>query len=104
SMPVTATEVVVRLQRVPRLRFEAHRLDGPGSDAVCPPIGRKAGVTTTIRAKPPGENVAQPVSLDLDFVEELGESPSPYERLLADVLSGGPARLARLRPLADTRG
>ena len=88
SMPVTATEVVVRLQRVPRLRFEAHRLDGPGSDDVVLRIGRNAGVTITIRAKTPGENVAQPVSLDLDFVEELGESPSPYERLLADVLSG----------------
>jgi glucose-6-phosphate 1-dehydrogenase len=88
SMPVTATEVVVRLQRVPRLRFEAHRLDGPGSDDVVLRIGRNAGVTITIRAKTPGENVAQPVSLDLDFVEELGEPPSPYERLLADVLRG----------------
>ena len=102
SMPVTATEVVVRLQRVPRLRFEAHRLDGPGSDDVVLRIGRNAGVTITIRAKTPGENVAQPVSLDLDFAEELGEPPQPYERLLSDALRGDHTLFPRWRVIEET--
>ena len=51
-------------------------------------IGRNAGVSIFVRAKTPGKEVSQPVSLDLDFAEELGEPPQPYERLLADVLRG----------------
>jgi glucose-6-phosphate 1-dehydrogenase len=88
ALPVTATEVVVRLQRVPQLRWGAHRLDCPGSDDVVLRIGRNAGVTIMVRAKTPGKEVSQPVSLDLDFEEELGEPPGPYERLLADALRG----------------
>jgi len=88
SLPVTATEVVVRLQRAPRLRFGTHRLDSPGSDDIVLRVGRNAGVTIMVRAKTPGKQVAQPASLHLDFAEELGEPPGPYERLLADALRG----------------
>ncbi len=88
ALPTTATEAVVRLQRVPQLQFGAHRLDCPGHDDVVLRIGRNAGVSIFVRAKTPGKEVSQPVSLDLDFAEELGEPPQPYERLLADVLRG----------------
>ncbi len=88
SLPVTATEIVVRLQRAPQLRFGTHRLDSPGSDDIVLRVGRNAGVTIMVRAKTPGKQVAQPASLHLDFAEELGEPPGPYERLLADALRG----------------
>jgi glucose-6-phosphate 1-dehydrogenase len=87
-LPVTATEVVVRLERVPQLRFGKRRLHTPGNDDVVLRVGRNAGVTIGIRAKTPGMDVSQPVSLDLDFEEELGEPPTPYERLLSDALRG----------------
>jgi glucose-6-phosphate 1-dehydrogenase len=88
SLPTTATEVVIRLQRVPQLRWGKHTLDSPGHDDIVLRIGRQAGVSIFLRAKTPGKEVSQPVSLDLDFAEELGEPPQPYERLLADVLRG----------------
>ena len=88
SLPATATEVVIRLQRVPQLRWGNHTLDSPGYDDIVLRIGRQAGVSIFLRAKTPGKEVSQPVSLDLDFAEELGEPPQPYERLLADVLRG----------------
>ncbi|MFO7571374.1 MAG: glucose-6-phosphate dehydrogenase [Gaiellaceae bacterium] len=87
-LPVTGTEVVVRLERVPQLRWGKRRLHTPGTDDIVLRVGRDPGVTIGIRAKTPGMEVSQPVSLDLDFEEELGEPPQPYERLLYDAIRG----------------
>ena len=77
SLPTTATEIVIRLQRVPQLQWGEHTLDSPGHDDIVLRIGRQAGVSIFVRAKTPGKEVSQPVSLDLDFAEELGEPPQP---------------------------
>ena len=102
ALPVNATEVVVRLERVPQLRWGTHRLDGPGSDDIVLRVGRNAGVTILVRAKTPGKEVSQPVSLDLDFAEELGEPPQPYERLLADALRGDSTLFPRWEVIEET--
>ena len=102
ALPVTATEIVVRLQRVPELRYGSHRLSCPGSDDVVFRIGRDAGVTIGIRAKTPGKEVSRPVSLDLSFVEELGTPPGPYERLLADALHGDTTLFPRWDVIEET--
>jgi glucose-6-phosphate 1-dehydrogenase len=113
ELPATATEVVIRLQRVPHLRWGNHVLDSPGNDDIVLRIGRQAGVSIFVRAKTPGKEVSQPVSLDLDFAEELGEPPQPYERLLADVIRGDSTLFPRwdvieatwriVQPLLDSR-
>jgi glucose-6-phosphate 1-dehydrogenase len=113
ELPTTATEVVIRLQRVPQLRWGNHILDSPGNDDIVLRIGRQAGVSMFVRAKTPGKEVSQPVSLDLDFAEELGEPPQPYERLLADVIRGDSTLFPRwnvieatwriVQPLLDSR-
>jgi glucose-6-phosphate 1-dehydrogenase len=98
----TATEIVVRLQRVPLLKWGSHRLDCPGQDDIVLRIGRQAGMSIYVRAKTPGKEVSQPVSLDLDFAEELGEPPGPYERLLADVLRGDSTLFPRWEVIEET--
>ncbi len=102
ALPVTGTEVVVRLQRVPQLRWGSYRLETPGSDDIVLRVGRNSGVTIGIRAKTPGREVSQPVSLDLDFEEELGEPPEPYERLLADALRGDSTLFPRFEVVEET--
>jgi glucose-6-phosphate 1-dehydrogenase len=102
ALPVTATEVVVRLQRVPQLRWGTYRLETPGNDDIILRVGRNAGVTILVRAKTPGKEVSQPVSLDLDFAEELGEPPTPYERLLADALRGDSTLFPRWEVIEET--
>ena len=102
ALPLTATEVVVRLQRVPQLRWGSYRLDTPGNDDIVLRVGRNAGVTIGIRAKTPGREVSQPVSLDLDFAEELGEPPEPYERLLFDALRGDSTLFPRWEVIEET--
>jgi glucose-6-phosphate 1-dehydrogenase len=98
----TATEVVVRLQRVPQLRWGAHVLDCPGDDDIVLRIGRQAGVSIFLRAKTPGKEISQPVSLDLDFAEELGAAPGPYERLLSDALRGDSTLFPRWEVIEET--
>jgi glucose-6-phosphate 1-dehydrogenase len=102
ALPMTATEVVVRLQRVPQLRWGSNRLDTPGTDDIVLRVGRNAGVTIGIRAKTPGKEVSQPVSLDLDFADELGEPPEPYERLLFDALRGDSTLFPRWEVIEET--
>ena len=102
ALAMTATEIVVRLQRVPQLRWGTHVLDCPGHDDIVLRIGRQAGMSIFLRAKTPGKEVSQPVSLDLDFAEELGEPPGPYERLLADVLRGDSTLFPRWEVIEET--
>jgi glucose-6-phosphate 1-dehydrogenase len=102
ALPVTATEVVVRLQRVPQLRWGSYRLETPGHDDIVLRVGRNSGVTIGIRAKTPGREISQPVSLDLDFAEEMGEPPEPYERLLFDALRGDSTLFPRWEVIEET--
>ena len=74
----------------------------PGHDDIVLRIGRHAGVSIYVRAKTPGKAVSQPVSLDLDFAEELGEPPQPYERLLADALRGDTTLFPRWSVIEET--
>jgi glucose-6-phosphate 1-dehydrogenase len=101
-MPVTGAEVVVRLQRVPELRWGSYRLETPGTDDIVLRVGRNPGVTIGIRAKTPGREISQPVSLDLDFAEELGKPPQPYERLLNDALRGDGTLFPRFEAIEET--
>jgi glucose-6-phosphate 1-dehydrogenase len=98
----TATEVVIRLERVPQLQWGAHRLDCPGHDDILLRIGRQAGVSIFLRAKTPGKQVSQPVSLDLDFAHELGAAPGPYERLLTDAFRGDSTLFPRWEVIEET--
>jgi glucose-6-phosphate 1-dehydrogenase len=102
ALPATATEIVIRLQRVPQLQWGGHRLYSPGYDDVVLRIGRHAGVSIYVRAKTPGKAVSQPVSLDLDFADELGEPPLPYERLLSDALRGDQTLFPRWSVIEET--
>jgi glucose-6-phosphate 1-dehydrogenase len=102
GLPVTATEVVVRLQRVPQLRWGSYRLETPGNDDIVLRVGKNSGVTIGIRAKTPGREISQPVSLDLDFADELGEPPEPYERLLFDALRGDSTLFPRWEVIEET--
>ena len=102
ALPVTATEIVVRLQRVPELRYGSHRLACPGSDDVVFRIGRDAGMTIALFAKSPGREDTREVSLDVSFLEELGAPPGPYERLLTDALRGDTTLFPRWDVIEET--
>jgi len=102
ALPVTATEIVVRLRQVPELRYGSHRLASPGYDDIVFRIGRDAGVTIALFAKTPGKEETREVTLDVSFIEELGGSPGPYERLLTDALRGDTSLFPRWDVIEET--
>ncbi len=102
ALPTTATEIVVRLKRVPELRYGSHRLACPGYDDIVFRIGRDAGVTIALFAKTPGKEETREVSLDVSFLEELGRPPGPYERLLTDALHGDTTLFPRWDVIEET--
>ncbi len=88
KMPGTATEIVVRLQPPPTASINRHRIAHTGHDDIVLRIGGHAGVGVSVRVKKPGIDKAEPELLNLDFASTLGETPTPYERLLMDAMNG----------------
>ena len=88
ALAMTATEVDIRFRRPPAIML------GDGVRAlrhhnhVKLRIGEDAGASIGLLLKKPGAPATQSVHLDLSFDEQLGELPSPYERLLKDALAG----------------
>ncbi len=88
EMPVSATEIVVRLQSPPGVRTGHHRVRTAGHDDIILRIGDHAGVGVSLRIKQPGVDSSEPELLNMDFANVLGEMPTPYERLLHDAMLG----------------
>lgn len=96
AMPTTALEAVVELKEPPRMLFAPSDAPRPHANTVRFHLGPHEGVTLTLQAKRPGQDlVAQAVDLDVDFASTLGARQEAYERLLDDALDGNPRRFAR---------
>jgi glucose-6-phosphate 1-dehydrogenase len=96
AMAAGITEAVVELQPPPRLLFEDDGGPLPHPNLVRFRLGRDDGVTLTVQAKQPGQELdTQEVDLSVDFAAALGERQEPYERLIHDAVDGNPRRFAR---------
>ncbi|HUL84956.1 MAG TPA: glucose-6-phosphate dehydrogenase [Actinomycetota bacterium] len=102
SLSMSGTEVDIRFRKPPAIRL---------SDGVRPlrhhnhlkvRIGEDAGASIGLLLKKPGEAATQSVHLDLDFDEQLGAAPGPYERLLLDALGGRSTLFPRQDAIEET--
>lgn len=94
-LAATALEAVVEFQAPPRLLFAPHAAT-PDPNLLRFRLGVDDGVTMTLQAKQPGEQMhTQPVDLDVDFPVVFGARHDAYERLLTDALAGDAFRFAR---------
>lgn len=87
EMPMTATEIVVRLKNPPGVVYPS-RQRPPGHDDIVLRIGKNSGVGFSLRIKKPGTDFDEPEMVNLDFAQSLGYIPTPYERLLTDAMKG----------------
>jgi glucose-6-phosphate 1-dehydrogenase len=95
ALPTTALEAVVTLRDPPRLLFCGGDGHQPRPNCFRFRLGRDDGVTLSVQAKQPGEQLCSfPVELDVSFDEVFGERQDAYERLLADAIDGSSARFA----------
>lgn len=110
DLPVTQTEVRLIFKRAPRLGFG---LGGPPEpDQLVIKLDPTTGVQLLLQAQRSGTRKPEPIHLDMEFAEEGGEGPTPYEVLLHAALVGDPARFTRqdsveeawrvLQPLLDS--
>jgi glucose-6-phosphate 1-dehydrogenase len=90
----TALEAVIEFQAPPRLLFAPHATV-PEPNLLRFRLGTDDGVTLSLQAKQPGEQLhSRTVDLDVDF-PVVGTRHDPYDRLLADALAGDTSRFAR---------
>jgi len=98
-----ATEAVVEFRSPPKQIFNAAGCAQPDTNRLRFRLGGGAGVAIDVQAKRPGEGMhSEPVSLNVDFAQALGDSPLPYERLLGDALAGDLTLFASERAVEGT--
>ena len=92
-LPVTQTEVRLVFKRPPRLGFAA--LANPEQDQLVVKLDPSTGVRIELSAKRGDVRRAESISLDMEFADEGGEGPTPYEVLLHAALTGDSSRFTR---------
>jgi glucose-6-phosphate 1-dehydrogenase len=99
-LPVTQTEVRVVFRRPPRLGLAGwDRLPEPGQLIV--KLDPSTGIRLLFEAQRSERMEPQQVSMDMEFGEEGGEGPTPYEVLLQAALVGDSKRFTRQDAVAE---
>jgi glucose-6-phosphate 1-dehydrogenase len=100
-LPVTQTEVRLVFKHPPRLGFGV--LDGgTAPDQFVIRLDPSTGVQITLVTHRADAAKAEPITLDLDFAEEGGEGPTPYEVLLHAAMIGQSVRFTRQDGVEET--
>ncbi len=88
DLPVKATEVVIRMKKIPPIYINGRLRESRFHDDVVLRLGTDAGVSLAVRVKKPGSDHLEPVQLSVDFAKALGDAPEPYELLLTSAMAG----------------
>jgi len=94
-LPVTQTELRVVFRPPPRLGFmdEGHRRPTP--DQLVVKLDPSTGTRVILDAHRADAGGPRAITLDMEFSEEGGEAPTPYEVLLSDAMNGDSTRFTR---------
>jgi glucose-6-phosphate 1-dehydrogenase len=102
-LPVTQTEVRLIFTRPPRLRFiPIDRKHQPDPSQIVVKIDPSTGLRVILDAHRGDQRAAAPVHLDLEFAEEGGEGPRPYEVLLRAAVAGDSTYFLRQDMVEET--
>lgn len=88
NLPVKATEAVVRMKKLPPVFINGRLRASRWHDDMVFRLGSDPGLDLSLRVKKPGLDKLEPVQLKVDFGEELGGAPEPYEVLLVAAMAG----------------
>jgi glucose-6-phosphate 1-dehydrogenase len=94
-MPVTQTELRVVYRRPPRLGFIEQTNRRPEPNQFVVKLDPSAGTQLLLDAHRADEAGPGEITLDMEFAQEGGEAPTPYEVLLSDVMHGRSERFTR---------
>jgi glucose-6-phosphate 1-dehydrogenase len=94
-LPVTQTEVRVVFRRPPPMHFIQHRTRSPEPNQLVIRLDPTTGIRLLVDAHRAGEREPGQINLDMEFAQEGGEGPSPYEVLLHAAMQGDATRFTR---------
>jgi glucose-6-phosphate 1-dehydrogenase len=99
-LPVTQTELRLVFKRPPRLGFARGRVSEANQLVV--KLDPSTGVRLVLDAHRADIGGPAPITLDMEFAEEGGEGPTPYEVLLHAALVGDATRFTRQDSVEET--
>src|SRR5215212_8671672 len=101
-LPVTQTELRVVFKQPPRLGFGlvGDRRPEPGQLVV--KLDPSTGIRLRVEARRADSPIPEAIDLDMEFVEEGGEGPTPYEVLLHAAMVGQIMRFTRQDGVEET--
>jgi glucose-6-phosphate 1-dehydrogenase len=94
-LPVTQTELRVKLRRPPRLNFFPTASKEPEPSQLVVKLDPSTGIRLLVNAQRHDSATPEQVHLDVDFAQEGGEGPTPYEVLLHAAMIGDGKRFTR---------
>jgi len=94
-LPATQTELRLVFREPPRLGFHAHAARRPEPDQLVVKLDPTTGVQLRLEAQHSDPPVMQQIHLDMEFADEGGEGPAPYEVLLHAAMQGDSTRFTR---------
>jgi glucose-6-phosphate 1-dehydrogenase len=100
-LPATQTEVRLVFKRPPKLGFGV--LDDKSTpDQFAIKLDPSTGIQSILSARRADVQKVEPITLDMEFAEEGGEGPTPYEVLLDAALVGRSVRFTRQDGVEET--
>ncbi|MGA8362951.1 MAG: glucose-6-phosphate dehydrogenase [Solirubrobacteraceae bacterium] len=94
-LPVTQTELRVVFRHPPRLGFMEHGHRRPEPDQLVIKLDPGTGVQVQLDAHRADAEGPRAITLEMEFAQEGGEAPTPYEVLLLDAMRGDSTRFTR---------
>jgi glucose-6-phosphate 1-dehydrogenase len=111
-LPATQTEFRLVFKRPPRLGLRFPGARPPGQNDLVVKLDPSTGIRLQLDAHRSDAPGPEPVTLDMEFAQEGGEGPTPYEVLLKAAMAGSGTRFTRqdgveetwriMQPLLDT--
>lgn len=102
KLPVTQTELRAVFRHPPRLGFMEHGHRRPVPDQLVVKLDPSTGTQLILDAHRADAAGPQEITLDMEFAEEGGEAPTPYEVLLLDAMRGDSTRFTRQDSIEET--
>src|SRR4029077_10298981 len=98
----TQTELRIVFKHPPRLGFMESGHRRPEPDQLVVKLDPSTGTRLILDAHRADQGGPQAITLDMEFSEEGGEAPTPYEVLLLDALHGESSRFTRQDGVEET--
>jgi glucose-6-phosphate 1-dehydrogenase len=101
-LPTTQTELRLVFRHPPKLGFHLTDSREPEPDQLVVKLDPSTGIRFMLDAKRAGAREPEEVTLDMEFAEEGGEGPTPYEVLLHAAMVGQSIRFTRQDGVEET--